>query len=121
MQPLSLKTRISTPHFEQTQSFYQDLFGLIVVEDWDEPGDRGVILAFHEQRMDALLEIYRSDNAASFDGTSLQIRVADVDAFVARARDRVVFEGPKERPWGSRYVYLRDPNDIQVIVYDGNF
>ncbi len=121
MQPLSLKTRISTPHFEQTQSFYQDLFGLVVVEDWDEPGDRGVILALDDQRIDALLEIRRAGDEARFDGLSLQLRVADVEAFIARVRDRVVFEGPKARPWGSRYVYLRDPNDIQVIVYDGAF
>ncbi len=121
MQPLSLKTKISTPLFDETQGFYQDLFRLVVVEDWDEPGDRGVILAFGEQRTDALLEIYRADDVATFEGISLQFRVTDVDDFITRVRDRVVFEGPKTRPWGSRYVYLRDPNDLQVIVYDGNF
>jgi len=27
--------------------------------------------------------------------------------------------GPIQRPWGSRYAYLSDPNGIQVILFEG--
>ncbi len=118
MSLLSVKTKISTPLVEATRDFYLQLFKLVVVEDWDEPHDRGVILAASEDRLEALIEIHHSLAAVNLSGMSLQFRVDDIDRFVDFIRDKAVFEGPKARSWGARYVYLRDPNDIQVVVYD---
>ena len=117
----SLKTKITTPRLADTRAFYESLFGLTVVEEWDEPGDKGVILQFPDGHREALLEIYDGQGTQYFVGLSLQFRVDDVESFIASLPAGVSFEGPNRRPWGSTYVYLRDPNDIQVIVYEGGW
>lgn len=43
---LSPKTKITTPVYEETIIFYETLFRLQRAEEWDEPDDRGCILAF---------------------------------------------------------------------------
>jgi catechol 2,3-dioxygenase-like lactoylglutathione lyase family enzyme len=117
----SLKTKITTPRLADTRAFYESLFGLTVVEEWDKPGDKGVILQFPDGHREALLEIYDGQGTQHFVGLSLQFRVDDVESFIASLPAGVSFEGPDRRPWGSTYVYLRDPNDIQVIVYEGGW
>ena len=117
----SLKTKITTPRLADTRAFYESMFGLTVVEEWDEPGDKGVILQFPDGHREALLEIYDGQDTQHFVGLSLQFRVDDVESFIASLPAGVSFEGPNRRPWGSTYVYLRDPNDIQVIVYEGGW
>ncbi len=55
---LSLKTKIFTPNLDETRDFYERVFGMLRVEEWDDPDDKGVILAFAKERVEALLEIY---------------------------------------------------------------
>ena len=66
---------LSTPRFVETRDWYRDLFGLDVLEEWDEPADRGCILGWAGEAGDALLEIYHCDRPLSFAGLSLQFRV----------------------------------------------
>jgi catechol 2,3-dioxygenase-like lactoylglutathione lyase family enzyme len=117
----SLKTQITTPRLTDTQAFYQSVFGLSVVEEWDEPDDKGVILQFPDGHREALLEIYEGSDTQNFVGLSLQFRVDNLETFIASLPAGVSFQGPDQRPWGSTYLYLRDPNDIQVIVYQGGW
>ena len=117
----SLKTKITTPLLTTTRDFYQTVFGLVVVEEWDEPDDRGVILTFPAGEKEALLEIYHGDLEPDFSSLGLQFRVADATEFLNGLPSDVPYEGPAERPWGSSYLYLRDPNGIQVIVYSGGW
>jgi catechol 2,3-dioxygenase-like lactoylglutathione lyase family enzyme len=115
----SQKTKISTPRLAETQAWYQQIFAMKVVEEWDHADDKGVILAFDYGAEEALLEIYDTTVEHDFSGLSLQFRAEPLDAFVATLPDNVKRDGPKDRPWGARYLYLRDPNNIMVIVYEG--
>ena len=117
----TLKTKITTPRLVETREFYESVFSLSLVEEWDEPDDRGVILEFPGGHREALLEIYEGDGPADFAGLSLQFRVGDLQSFAEGLPADLSFEGPHRRPWGSTYLYLRDPNDIQVIVYEGGW
>lgn len=116
---LSLKTKISTPKYDQTRTFYESVFGMEVAEEWNDPGDVGVILSLPAGKDEAYLEIYSADSESSFSGLSLQFRVNRVSEFRSTLPRGINFEGPVARPWGSTYLYLRDPNDIQIIVYEG--
>lgn len=116
---LSLKTKITTPRFEETRDWYRDLLGLVVAEEWDEPGDCGCILALERNTGQALLEIYRGERGFDFGGLSLQFRVPDVDQLSVPQGARFAFEGPVDRPWGSRYMFFRDPNHIAVVIFSG--
>ncbi len=117
----SLKTKITTPRLAETRAFYESLFDLRVVEEWNEPDDRGVILQFPDGYREALLEIYDGPGPHDFAGLSLQFRVDNLKSFTASLPTNIIFEGPDRRPWGSTYLYLRDPNEIQVIVYEGGW
>ena len=115
-----LKTRIETPLFRETAAFYTDLLGLEVLDAWEDAGDRGVILGLGgAQDTGAFLEIAHAD-AAAHAAISLQFRVNDLSAVAARLRGRWDFRGPEKRPWGSTYLYLRDPSGVRVIVYEGD-
>lgn len=119
MQLLSIKTKIWTTNVDATKSFYQQLFDLVVVEEWDDPDDTGVILSPSKDDLSALLEIYFGEEKRAHSGLSLQFRVNDLAVFENKliALGDIDYRGPVERPWGSEYIYLTDPNNIDVIVY----
>ena len=114
-----MKTRVETTAFGDTVHFYTEIIGLKVVESWDEADDRGVILSASGRATGALLEIGETEQRKTAAGVSLQFRTANLDAFVQRTAGRWPYRGPQQRPWGSTYVYLEDPNGIIVIVYAG--
>lgn len=117
--PISLKTKIITPRLAETRDWYRDLLGLAVLEQWDEPADRGCILGFGGADSEALLEIYSGTGEADFSGLSLQFRVDDVDRLDIADEPRFARRGPEDRPWGSRYLFLADPNGISVVIFSG--
>lgn len=113
-----LKTQITSPLLEVTRHFYQSVLRLVVVDEWDEPNDRGVILALAHGEREALLEIHHGPDTADFSGVSLQFRVDDLERFVATLPAGTSYRGPTPRPWGSTYLYLEDPNRIRIVVYE---
>ncbi len=115
----SMKTKISTPLIAETRAFYERVFAMRVVEEWDEADDRGVILALDGGRTEALLEIYHRATAADLSGVSLQFRVESVAAFRAALPSDIACSEPTPRPWGATYLYLTDPAGVAVIVYEG--
>ncbi|QNM83237.1 VOC family protein [Sphingomonas sabuli] len=117
---VSMKTKIVTPRVEATRDWYRDLFGLTVLEEWNEPNDCGCILGLHGTAGEATLEIYHGCRDYDFSGVGLQFRVEDVDAFAVPADDRFRARGPVSRPWGSRYLFLSDPNGISIVVFSGS-
>lgn len=116
---IGLKTKITTTSFEATRDWYRDLFGLTAREEWDDPDDRGCILGLGSQGREAFLEIYFGEQPADFAGLSLQFRVDDIGRFHIPSEPRFAFRGPEGRPWGSRYLFLTDPNGISVVIFSG--
>lgn len=120
MAPFSLKTKITTPRLAETVAWYRDLLGMEIVEQWDEPGDKGCILALPNGQGEALLEIYDGPVVGGFSNVGLQFRVDDVAAFKAPDEPRFAARGPVDRPWGSRYLFFTDPNGIAVVLFSGS-
>lgn len=116
---LALKTKISTTRLDEMRAFYQRVFGLVVAEEWDDPDDRGVILAFPDGADEAFLELWAVREVEHRGGTSLQFRVPDLGAFLDQLPPDIPYEGPKPRPWGSTYLYLCDPEGLPLVVYEG--
>lgn len=117
---LGLETKLTTPRFEETRDWYRDLLGLSLLEQWDEPGDKGCILGFAESGNQAFLEIYAGEQSSDFTGLSLQVRIENVDRFPIPADDRFNHRGPEDRPWGSRYLFFTDPNGVSVVLFSGS-
>ena len=120
MRPISLKAKIVTPRIAETRDWYRDLFGLLLLEEWDEPGDQGCILGIEGGNGEAFIEVHSGPTEHRFDGLSLQFRVEDVDRFPIPEEARFAHRGPESRPWGSRYLFFSDPNGINVVVFSGS-
>jgi len=119
MYPSVLKTKITTPRLAETRDFYVTCLGMRVVEEWREKDDVGCILALSNVSGEALLEIYEGSGADNFAGLSLQFRTQDLATFRTLLPPGTETRGPVERPWGSTYLYLTDPNGIAVVVFEG--
>ncbi|HVH37216.1 MAG TPA: VOC family protein [Sphingomicrobium sp.] len=116
---LSVKTKIICPNWRETAAFYRDHFAMEVVEEWDEAGDKGVVLGLAGRR-EALLEVYDGPRH-DLSGISLQFRVADVDSFAGILPQTLERDGPTDRPWGARYLIFHDPAGVRIIVYSGGW
>lgn len=119
LQQPSLKTKITTERLAETRDFYVNCLRMQVVEEWREPDDTGCILALAGGRREALLEIYEGAQPQDLSGLSLQFRTEDLSGFRASLPPGIEVRGPVQRPWGSTYLYLTDPNGIAVVVFEG--
>jgi predicted enzyme related to lactoylglutathione lyase len=112
----AIKTRLDTAKFDESMVFYLEIIGLPLVTSWDDDGDKGAIFGTNG----GYIELGGTDEPVAFSSAlSLQFRVDDIDAFAASIANKWPFEGPVDRPWGSRYLYLTDPNGVAVIVFQG--
>lgn len=113
-----LKVRLQTADLAATIAFYRDVLGLEVVDQWSGADDSGVIFGLDGVDGAAFLE-FGSVASPNNGAASVQLRVGDMAGFLRRVGDAWTVDGPHERPWGSVYSYLRDPNGVQVIVFTG--
>lgn len=125
---LSLKTMIRARDLSASRDFYTGLLGLAVVEEWDSPGDRGVILGFGPAggfleilEVNAALPKHRPafNDPVANDKIELQIHVDDVDSWAERIMGAVEIDGPVSRPWGNRYLWIRDPDGVRIALFQG--
>ena len=115
-----LKFRIETTSMEESMDFYSKYLGLTVVEQWNDEDDQGAILGLYGHvDGQAFLELGFSKTLKSYQGVSIQIRVNSLTEIMDKVHGKIEFSEPVERPWGSRYLYLTDPNGVTVILYEG--
>ncbi len=125
---LGCKTTIRTRDYSASSHFYQQVLGLELIESWQEPLDQGSIYQIGPASSGSLLEIsqvssghesYREEFAqpASMK-MDLQMATDDIQLWVDKLQGNWEFRGPVSRPWGSEYLYLRDPDGVQIIIYE---
>ena len=51
------------------------------------------------------------------DKTDIQLRTDNVEYWATRLKEKWNARGPVLRPWGSHYLYLRDPDGLHIIIY----
>ena len=112
------KVRITTPFYEESVQFYVECLGMKVQQSWDEENDKGCLLVLNRaDQGSAVLELAYQQEYSSFSGMSLQFKVDNLTDVITQFSSKVVFKGPVKRPWGSEYLYLKDPSGIQIVVY----
>jgi catechol 2,3-dioxygenase-like lactoylglutathione lyase family enzyme len=126
---VSLKTVIRTKDFVASKKFYTQILNLKIVEEYDgEKGVRGCIFRIGRQDNNAFLEISEIDMDHYYFDTSfnknikndkidIQIKTDSIGYWADHLKGRWKVEGPVDRPWGSKYLYLRDPDGLQIIIY----
>ncbi|MCH9661850.1 MAG: VOC family protein [Bacteroidetes bacterium] len=126
---LSAKTVIRTKNFEASKTFYTELLELKVFEKYDDgDGSKGIICQVGFENSTAFIEISEIstehdyfqeafENSITHDKIDIQIKTTDIQYWADRCKDRWPTRGPVLRPWGSYYLYLRDPDGLQIILY----
>jgi catechol 2,3-dioxygenase-like lactoylglutathione lyase family enzyme len=110
---------ITTAQFDRMLTFYRDLLGLSVIEEWTDFGHGAVL----EVLPAAVLEIIEAPDAAVVPTdqrvTFLGVQTGDVDAI----HGRLVSAGvrltgpPTPKPWGGRGFTAFDPDGMPVNLY----
>ena len=125
----SLKTVIRTKDFKKSKWFYGELFNLSIIEEYDdEDGSKGCIFKLNENALIEISEITKENSYydKSFDELfenskmGIQIKTDSVDFWAQRLKGKYTARGPVKRPWGPRYLYLRDPDSLEIIIYQEN-
>ncbi|WP_299245190.1 VOC family protein [uncultured Aquimarina sp.] len=127
MDLLSLKTVIRTRDYDASIHFYTKILTLDIVEEYSNE-NRGCILRFGNNDSNAFLEIseipkdhyYYQPEFSKYlknDKIDIQLQTNDINQWVARFHGKWEITGPIDRPWGSKYLYLRDPDGLQIIIY----
>ncbi len=126
---LSLKTVIRTKDFIAAKEFYTKILNLEIVEKYnDGDGSRGIILRYGKENSNAFFEIseispehyyYQEpfDNPLENDKIDIQLRTDNIQYWATHLKENWTARGPVLRPWGSQYLYLRDPDGLQIIIY----
>ncbi len=126
---LSIKTVIRTKDFEASKAFYTEILKLETAEIYDDgDGSKGVILRLGPPGSNAFVEISEISDHHSYyqpafsqgfenDKTDLQIKTDNVQYWAERLQEKWSARGPVLRPWGSHYLYLRDPDGLQIIIF----
>ena len=117
---------LTVENFEQTVQFYRDRLGLAVVEEWERPEGRGVILSLGPQ---TTLELFDGSQADCVDQVEVGQRVsgavrlalsvpdaAAVTAVFEQAGARVL-SPVKPMPWGDRNARVQTPDGMQITLY----
>lgn len=129
---VSLKTAIRTKDFEASKAFYTQILNLAIVQEYnDGNGSKGIILRFGSKGSNAFLEISEIKKTHDYfqeafsesiqnDKIDLQLRTDDMSFWEKRLKGIWKTRGPVLRPWGSYYFYLKDPDGLQIIIYQEN-
>jgi len=112
-----------TKNYETMVSFYRDGLGMKITEQWDEPENRGTLLAFGGEAGSTAIEIIELGNEAVPGvkpiNIALSIEVDDVDAWHEELvkREIPIARGLEDAPWGHRGFGIDDPDGFRIWYY----
>lgn len=125
---ISLKTVIRTKDYDVSKLFYTQILNLNIIEEYNDcNGVKGIILSIDKGNnglieISEILEVNESfqsnfNEEVKSDKISLQIKTDDIEFWSLNLKSRYEFTGPILKPWGAYYLYLRDPDGIQIVFY----
>lgn len=125
---LELRVAVTTDEYDKLAGFYLDGLGLEPSQVWPEDQGRALVLDLGQ----ATLEIFDEKQAATIDEIEVGRRISGKIRFALRvpdlqaAIDRLTSQGaeivhpPVDTPWGDRNVRFRDPEGMQITLYEAD-
>lgn len=125
---LELRVAVTTDEYDKLAGFYLDGLGLEPSQVWPEDQGRALVLDLGQ----ATLEIFDEKQAATIDEIEAGRRISGKIRFALRvpdlqaAIDRLTSQGaeivhpPVDTPWGDRNVRFRDPEGMQITLYEAD-
>ncbi len=121
-----VRIALTVEDFDQAVQFYRDRLGLTVVEEWQRPEGRGVILALGPQ---TTLELFDARQADFVDQVEVGRRVsgpvrlalavpdAQAVAEAFRQAGAQLLSHARPMPWGDRNARVATPDGMQITLY----
>jgi catechol 2,3-dioxygenase-like lactoylglutathione lyase family enzyme len=123
-----MKFTIRTAGFEKSIRFYSEFLGLESIESWNEKTDRGIIFEIGDSARIEISEVYAQDEnyrkefaeILKSEKVDIQLKVDELGHWIKKLeKHNWPYRGPVHRPWGSTYVYLKDPDGVKIILFQG--
>ena len=121
-----VRIALTVEDFDQAVQFYRHRLGLTVVEEWQRPEGRGVILALGPQTTLELFDAGQADFVDQMEAgrrvsgpVRLALAVPDADAagMVFEQSGAQLLSRAKPMPWGDRNARVQTPDGIQITLY----
>ncbi len=121
-----VRIALTVEDFEQAVQFYSDRLGLAVVEAWQRPEGRGMILSLGPH---TTLELFDGRQADFVDQVEVGRRVsgpvrlalavpdADTAAALFAQAGAQVLSSARQMPWGDRNARVQTPDGMQITLY----
>ena len=112
-----------TKNYEAMLEFYRDGLGMKVTEEWNEPENRGTLLAFGEKAGNSVIEVIDLKNEAVPDikpvNVVLSVEVEDADSLHDELimRGISIARGLEDASWGHRSFGIDDPDGFRIWFY----
>ncbi len=106
---------LATDRFEEVTSFYGELLGFPVVEQWDRHNGRGRRFDIGGMRLE-ILDNDRERNPLTLGEPADRFHVVVEVEDIEDARNRIEIEAPPTQvvSWGARLFQIRDPDGIPI-------
>lgn len=112
-----------TKNYEAMVEFYRDGIRMQITEEWDDPNNRGTLLAFGGKASSSVIEVIELENEA-VPGVKpvnvvLSIQVEDADSLHDELKERgiSIARGLEDAPWGHRSFGIDDPDGFRIWFY----
>jgi NAD(P)-dependent dehydrogenase (short-subunit alcohol dehydrogenase family) len=120
-----LRVALTVDDFDGSAALYRDGFGLPIVMEWNEPEGRGMVLAAGPSTIEILDRpqaelIDRVEAGERVSGpVRLALEVSDIEASAKSLKEKgaEVLGGPVVTPWGDFNRRLRDPDGLQLTLF----
>jgi uncharacterized glyoxalase superfamily protein PhnB len=112
-----------TKNYEAMVNFYHDGLDMQITEEWNEPDNRGTLLAFPPKASSTVIEVIELENEAVPGvrpvNVVLSIQVEDADSLHDELKERgiSIARGLEDAPWGHRSFGIDDPDGFRIWFY----
>jgi catechol 2,3-dioxygenase-like lactoylglutathione lyase family enzyme len=105
----------ATGRFDEVTSFYGEVLGFPVVEEWDRPNGRGRRFDIGGMRLE-ILDNDRERNPLTLGEPADRFHVVVEVEDIEDARHRIKIEAPPSQAvsWGAHLFQVRDPDGIPI-------
>lgn len=116
---------LTVADFERVAHFYRDGLGLAVLEEWDRPDGRGLILDAGRATLE-LLDVPQVETVDRIEAGrrvsgpvrfALEVRHLEVAAQALQEAGAEVIHPPVRTPWGDHNQRLRAPDGMQITLF----
>ncbi len=105
---------------ERGMSFYRDLMGFKLIEDFRYEG-KPVYARLRAPGGDGTIALHMAGPGASLasEGVRLYFEVRELDDFCRKLMQKgfYITQMPRMMPWGWRHAYLNDPDGHEISLY----